>query len=426
MSRISEARGAGRRGFPRGRGALLAAVLFLGAVFLASIAGSLGGMEQIETAGGAAEGGEAAPAPGGSAQPVGSGQPPSAEGGTPAGERTRAPGASIDYRAIYEETPVTRAVDRGIEYLRGAQASDGSWLSPGYGKNPGIVSLAVLAFLARGEEPGRGEHGEAIEKAVLWILQSQQESGLIVGPSSRTSNWPMYGHGIAALLLGQVVGMIPERRPGFENLARAHRDAVDLILKSQNVWKAPSYFGGWRYRPGSTDSDLSVSGWQLLALRAAEEAGLAIPRRNIEQAVRFVVRCARPGGEFVYHPGEDQTSIALTGTGILSLQLCGEHDSREARRGGDWLLEHPLRWRGRWFYYSAYYSAQAMFQLGGRHWDTWKPLSESLLLEHQAEDGHWPFPPGAELEVEAGPVYSTALAILSLAVEFRYLPIYQR
>ena len=326
-----------------------------------------------------------------------------------------------DLRVLYEPTATTRAVDRGLEYLDRAQLEDGSWISP-MGKNTGILGLAVMAFLAAGHEPGRGKHGRAIDRGIAFLLDHTKD-GMVV--TSDTSHGPMYEHGIATLLLGEVLGMIDEQREGHERITRVHRNAVNLILRAQNVPRDHTSTGGWRYTPSSNDADLSVTGWQLLALRAAQDAGLPVPKKNIDQAVLYVKRCATPTGDFSYMPGS-KTSIALTGTGVLSLQICGDFRSPEALRGGDWLLAHPLEWKGPFFYYSAYYSSQAMYQLGGKHWEAWRPVIEGVLLQHQREDGSWPAPPNETHEHQAGPAYTTAMAVLSLTVEYRYLPIYQR
>ncbi|MEM7230743.1 MAG: prenyltransferase/squalene oxidase repeat-containing protein [Planctomycetota bacterium] len=327
-------------------------------------------------------------------------------------------------RDAYRPTPVTRAVDRGLEYLRRTQADDGSWTSGNYGKNTGLVSLALMAFLARGAEPGRGQYGELLERGVAWIVASER-SGILHRGASRDYA-VMYSHGIAALLLGEVAGMVDEDRTEFQSLDRVHRRAVELILNAQNTPKSERDFGGWRYQLDSRDSDISVTGWQLLALRAAKECGLDVPKKSIDRAVSFIRRSALPAGGFRYTSFNDEATPGRTGTGILALQICGESNSEEARRGGDWLLSHPLRWNDEWFYYGAYYSCQAMYQLGGTYWSRWRPMAEEVLLAHQDEDGSWKLPPGTAQEAEAGRVYSTALAILALSVEFRYLPIYQR
>ncbi len=341
-------------------------------------------------------------------QESGAGKPPPAAG-------------SPDLKQLLSPTPVTRAVDRGVEYLARNQLPDGSWLSP-MGKNTGILSLAVMALLAAGHEPGRGPYGEVIDRAIRFILDHQRDGMLI---TADTSHGPMYEHGISTLLLGEILGMVNEERPGYEKISRVHRAAVNLILRAQNVPKEPSSAGGWRYTPTAIDSDLSMTGWQLLALRAAQDAGLAVPKKNIDQAVLYVKRCAHPSGGFAYMPGGDP-NIARTGTGILALEICGDFQSPEAKKGGEWLLKNPLELKGPFFYYSVYYSSQAMYQLGGELWERWRPRSEGILLENQKPDGSWPAPPNETHEHQAGPAYTTAMAVLSLTVDYKYLPIYQR
>jgi hypothetical protein len=327
---------------------------------------------------------------------------------------------------VYKPTPVTRAVDRGLEFLRKSQLPDGSWLC-GWGKNTGVVSLTIMAFLAAGNIPGKGEHGEALERGIEFLLQ-QEKDGLIIRERD-TSHGEMYEHGIATLLLGELLGMVDETRPGMEKISRVHRRGVDIILRAQRVPRVDrADFGGWRYTPTSTQSDLSVTGWELLALRAAEDAEVPVPKGSIEQAVLYVKRCARADGGFAYMAaGTQEPNIAMTGTGVLALQICGDFQSPEARRGGDWLLKHPLQWKGPFFCYSAYYSTQAMFQLGGEYWEAWRPLSQDLLVAKQRPDGSWLSPPDeTSIVVQLGPVYTTAMAVLSLTVEYKYLPIYQR
>ena len=119
-------------------------------------------------------------------------------------------------------------------------------------------------------------------------------------------------------------------------------------------------------------------------------------------------------------------NLARTGTGILSLELCGDFRSTQALRGGAWLIKNPPEWKGPFFHYAMYYSTQATYQLGGRYWEVWRPLSEGLLLEHQNSDGSWPPPANDTHEHRAGLAYTTAMAILSLTVDYKYLPIYQR
>ena len=278
-----------------------------------------------------------------------------------------------------------------------------------------------MAFMARGHTPGRGRFGESVERAVGWILR-QSRDGMIIRD---TSHGPMYSHGITTLMLGEVLGMVDERRPAFEKLHGVYLDAINTILRAQNVAKDASSIGGWRYHPNSTDSDVSCSGWQLLALRAAQGNAFPVPRRNITSAVDYIKRCVNPLGGFGYQPGGDPTP-ARTGTAILALQISGDFNSREAFQGGDWLLKNPVEWKGPFFFYAVYYCSQGMYQLGGEYWKRWRTVLESLLLPRQRPDGSWPTPPEETLELHAGQAYCAAMAALALSVDFKLLPIYQR
>ena len=336
------------------------------------------------------------------------------------------PAGAATLEEVYEPDDVTRAVARALEFLRDKQQQDGSWLC-GWGKNTGVISLTLMAYLAAGHQPGRGEYGALIENGVKFVLR-QQHGALLIRPKD-TSHGPLYEHGISTLLLGEVRGLIDEERPGFERLSRVHQDAVDVILGAQRMAPASGVDqGGWRYTPTTQDADLSVTGWQLLALRAAQDVRVEVPQTRIEAAVAYVKRCADESGGFAYMPRRNhKPNAAMTGTGVLSLEICGEFGSAEARKGGDWLLRHPLEWKGPFFYYNSYYSAQAMFQLGGAYWESWCAGSRELLLRSQESDGSWSSPSGETSVVrQLGGVYNTAMAVLALTVEFQYLPIYQR
>ena len=139
--------------------------------------------------------------------------------------------------------------------------------------------------------------------------------------------------------------------------------------------------------------------------------------------VRSVTHRRRGGNP---DPRPSDPNLARTGTGVLALQICGDFNSPEALRGGDFIRRTPLEWKGPFFYYSVYYCAQGMYQLGGAWWEDWRGRAEEILLEHQNADGSWPVPPNETHELNAGPAYTTAMAVLALSVDFKYLPIYQR
>ena len=313
-----------------------------------------------------------------------------------------------------------RAVKRALEHLKSTQKPDGAWESGGFGRATSVTSLSVMAFLAAGHVPGEpGPYRDAVERGIRYVLDHQRTDGLLV---SNSSHGPLYCHGISTLMLAEVVGMTPD--PALaERTRRALTKAVRLILMAQNLAKSPDNAGGWRYQPTSRDSDLSVSGWQLMALRAAKSAGCDVPSDNIDRAIAYLKRCAVPDGGFAYQPGQAPNN-PRTGTGILALEICGEHFTPEALAGAEYLVKHPPHWSSPYFFYEVYYCSQAMFQMGDKYFLAYYPKLVRILLERQDRDGSWLSGDGNDRA--GGRNYCTAMAVLALAVEYRYLPIYQR
>ncbi|MFM7454686.1 MAG: hypothetical protein ACKO1V_12100 [Cyanobium sp.] len=174
--------------------------------------------------------------------------------------RPKDAGASAQNAPIQNETNARwrDSVERGLEWLVRNQNADGSFGRGRISSNAGIVSLCALALMADGSLPGRGRHGAAVERALGYVLEHVTESGLV---TSEGTNGPMYGHGFAALFLGEIYGMSPDDVRVRDALARAIR----LIENSQNDE------GGWRYNPVPDDADVSVTICQVMALRSARD-----------------------------------------------------------------------------------------------------------------------------------------------------------
>jgi len=314
---------------------------------------------------------------------------------------------------------VDTAISKALKRLARDQRPSGAWATQDNRESTATTSLAIMAFLAAGHVPGEGPYGELLNRGVAWVVSQQKPNGLLV---SRNSRGPMYSHGIATLMLGEVAGMLDGQIQ--KSAEQALIQAIKVTLKAQNIKKPTRFDGGWRYQITSTDSDLSVTGWQLLALRAAKNVGCDVPAENIERAVSYVKRCSVRGNNgFGYQVGGGPTPTR-TGTGILALEVCGEHQSDEAMGAAEYLSRTPLREGQSFFYYGAYYCTVGLFKVGGKHWDQARPRMFEMLLRLQNVDGSWPI--GRHGESSAGRVYSTSMAVLALAVEYRYLPIYQR
>ena len=320
-----------------------------------------------------------------------------------------------------KDEALDKSVDRALDFLQSTQLGDGAWGAGNRGvggANPAVTSLCVMAFLSAGHVPGEGRYGETVEKGVRWVLTQQQPNGLIASNSAQE----MYQHGICTLMLAETAGMT-DGKLGQEIRAKLVK-AVDVILKAQRDGDGEER-GGWRYQMAHVQgSDISVTGWQVMALRAAKNVGCDVPADRIDRAVDFIKRCQDPhSGGFRYQPNANLT-VPCTGTSVLALELCGKdlHQSPEVLKAGAYLLKNPPRWGMQFGFYGLYYCSQATFQLGGNYWDFFRPLMHDMLFKNQKDNGSWT----AGGDGSYGPNYSTAMCVLAMTVEYRYLPIYQR
>lgn len=322
---------------------------------------------------------------------------------------------------LLKKSQMDRAIDNAVAFLHNTQKSDGSWTSgSGRSQSIAITSLAVMALLSAGHVPGEGAYGPALDKGVRWVLSMQKPNGLLAADHDQQ----MYHHGIATLMLSEVCAMVD--RELAKEVRAAVEKAVAVILKAQRT--DAQFGGGWRYTVAhQAGSDISVTGWQIMALRSARNLGCDVPAEVIDRAVGFLKRCQdTQGGGFRYMPGH-QVTTACTGTSILALELCGknEHRSPAVLKGAAYLIrtDHLPRWNERFFFYGIYYGAQATFQVGGNYWSTYRAHLHRLLQQHQSSSGSWQ---GTSSDSAYGVNYCTAMAVLATTVEYRFLPIYQR
>lgn len=293
-----------------------------------------------------------------------------------------------------ELTPeAEQAISRALDHLARVQRPNGSW-----GESTAETALAGLAFMVTGEVPGRGKYARQTSRALEYVLNHVEENGLIIGRNRRS---PMYHHGLATLYLTQAWGLT-----GYERIRKKLKKAVELIVSTQ------SSRGGWRYFPGRDDQDISVTVMQVVALRAARNCGIDVPERTIERAIAYVRNLAHEQGGFGYQSSHDR-GIARTGAGMFSLQVCGRYDDPRIAKALEYLKSRGL-FDSQWKYYGLYYISAALYQIGGRAWDKNYPVMRDHLVKTQRADGSW------------GENYKTAMAVLTLAIPYRYLPIYQR
>lgn len=331
-----------------------------------------------------------------------------------------------------------RSVDRGLEFLSTQQEADGSFASLPVAQ-PAVTSFCVMAYLSRGHMPGEGPFGEQLNRAIDYVVSTQQPSGLLCAISDGSQEWMIggtYNHAIAGLMLGEVYGMTEATRQ--TRVATAIERALDFTRREQFEAKRwPDDRGGWRYlrSSGAFDSDLSVTSWHLMFYRSARNAEFEVPEEAVAAAVAYVMQCFEPRqGSFSYglrSGGRSLFSRGMAGAGIVSLSLAGRHQSEMARRTGVFVLAHPFSDFNRGgltredrYYYGAYYCSLAMFQLGGDYFRRFYPDLLQTLVDNQRHDGSWERE--ANQDGPLGLAYSTSLAILALTPPYQLLPIYQR
>jgi hypothetical protein len=299
-------------------------------------------------------------------------------------------------------------VTRGLEALAKQQSADGSWGGNGAGAPTAVTALAAIALMADGDLPGRGKYGGNVRKAVQYICNSSQESGLLTGSGNQGE---MYSHGFATLFLGEVYGMTDD-----DVVKEKLQKAVKLIEKSQNSQ------GGWRYTPAPVDADISVTICQVMALRSARDAGIKVQKDTIDNAIKYVKQCQNGDGGFNYQIGGGGSGFARTAAGTAALYYAGAFEDDSVQRGLKFLMNQKpgaggiQAGEGNWFY-GQYYAVQAMFLAGGDYWKAWYPAIRDTLLDRQDQNtGQW--------SGEVDPDYCTAISLIILQMPNRYLPVF--
>jgi hypothetical protein len=273
-----------------------------------------------------------------------------------------------------------------------------------------------MAFLASGHGPDAGRYGPVVRGAVDYLLSQAQPDGYF----GKAHGKGMYDQGIVTLALAEAYGVEPDAGRRARMYAELTK-AVKVILAAQAVPKPEPMAGGWRYLPASQDSDLSLSGWNALALRAARNVGVEAPKEAVDRAVAFVARCYNAEAKgFAYQPG-GAAQVGPTGVGVLSLYLLAGGDRPEAGPAMEFLQGRPVNEGTPFQYYSMYYVTQAAFQAGEPRWSGVALPALNRLLAMQLADGGWP-----QQGQEPGGAYAASMALLTLSVPYRLLPVYQR
>ncbi len=289
---------------------------------------------------------------------------------------------------------------RGLAYLVSSQRADGAWGTKG--KENATTGLALAAILARGDDPEFGRYAPTVRRGLDHLLGAMNPQSGFLGPS-------MYNHGFATLALAEAYGQVNDPRIG-----PALKQAVDLLLKSQSA----NGKGAWRYNTDSKDADTTVAGAQMVALMAARNAGIEIPDEAVDAALDFYASCQDKTGGIGY-TGPGNGNSVRTAIGVLVFGLARQRDRATFKGAVRFLEGLSFADLAGYPFYTMYYRSQAHFQSNMDTWERWNAWVVDWLSAVQSPDGSWQ---GGN----NGPEFSTATGLLAMALNFRYLPIYER
>jgi hypothetical protein len=352
------------------------------------------------------------------------------------------------------------AVARGLEWLALHQANDGHWslhdfpkhahekplpslkTSPcncvaGTNRKNDIAATAfgVLPFLGAGitHKPPTGkapqkDYTRTVHAALYYLMSKQGKDGYFGGDA--------YAHALASIALCEAYGLTSDPL-----LKASAQKALNYIVSAQD----PSG-GGWRYAPKQA-GDLSVTGWELMALKSGQMSGLAVPVDTLKKCEQFLnsVESTSPRGQFSYLPDNNRTPTpTMTAVGLLCRQYMGINPRNPALLEGVKVLMANPPGKTRNQYYE-YYATQVMHHMGGDSWQFWNlgpegkgtgGIRDTLIAKqdkgtdakhaHQIGSFAVDYADEGGRSFSAGRLMATSLSLLSLEVYYRHLPLYRR
>lgn len=348
----------------------------------------------------------------------------------PAADAVGAEGPLVKYG-----DPVPRDVrdiyDAGLRHLLKKQDASGAWKSP-HG-TPAPTAMALMVLLASGEDPNFGPYRGPIRQAIRALLNEQDANvGYLGGEGGRPS---MYHHGFAMLGLAEAYGVVDDRglwtEPGVragKGQGRSIGKALELAVRAAVTANKKNPTGGWHYGPEMQSADTSVSGAVLMGLLAARNSGIEVPDETIDRAIRYYVGMTGGNGNVGYSGGPGSGTEATTSIGVLVFSIARRQSLSQykqaarylesASAGGPAVGNRMMGVRGNGSSYEHYYRAQALFQCNVQAWEKWNAGFVKTLKATQAKDGSFSMSYGAEVD--------TPLTLLALAVNFKFLPVYER
>ncbi len=343
---------------------------------------------------------------------------PSNVGAIPAGMRSRC-SASERMRLLREmggEDRAERAVRDGLKFLTSQQNPETGAIGETF--TAGMTGLSLLAYLGHCETPASPKFGDAVVKAAMYLIEkSLKNSGLMT--NGENGNHQAYEHAIATYALAELFTMTRESGREIPRLESVIKKSAGIIISYQRG------NGAWPYlAQESGHDDLSVSGWNVQALKAAYNTDIKISgiERALDRATEEYLPAIQDSkGAFKYRPEDSEGKQSLTGAALLGMQIWKGYGSASYKKGYSYLkgrLNNPALTEGGHGLYQPYYNTQVFFMEGGKDWEHYNGIFQPKLLDAQNEDGSWL----GDGNREDYRIMNTAWAILMLEVYYRYLP----
>lgn len=339
----------------------------------------------------------------------------------------RSPGMKKALLGLYGGTATTEAaVYAGLKWLAKNQHREGYWSLRGpYANGSGsenaeaATAMALLAFQGAGHtHRSPTEFKKNVAAGIKWLLRRQDDSGCFFRGDLHNSRF--YTQAQATIVVCELYAITRD-----ESLREPAERAVKYLLFSQ------SPMGGWRYQP-QADSDVSVTGWVVMALQSARMAGLDVPSTCFIEVSKFLdTTSSEMGSRYGYLPGHS-AKPSMTAEALLCRQYIGwRYDDKRLVRGVEWLTmpENLVNYRNNANVYYWYYATQVMHHMGGEFWNRWNEVMRQEVPRQQVkagrEAGSWTPNPRDSNDITGGRLYVTCLSIYMLEVYYRHLPIYR-
>ena len=327
--------------------------------------------------------------------------------------------------------PVPRDVrdmyDAGVRFLLKTQDASGGWKDGQSG--PGVTGMAVMVLLGSGEDPNAGPYREPIRRALRNMIVAQNpNTGFLGGEGGHDS---MYQHGFAMLSLAECYGAVDDRDlwgsdAGQRSQRRSIGQALELAVRCAVTSAKQNPVGAWRYGPDAKDADTSVSGAVMMGLLAARNAGIEVPDETITRACTYFRSMTGPNGQVGYSGTPGGGSDAVASIAVLVLAIARQKDTPEYKRALAYLKGRSREAQSvmeSYPTYTRYYRAQALFQGDVEGWEKWNLGLVRELKSMQGQDGSF-----AKFSARGGfgGTVDTSLVLLALAVNYKFMPIYER